>query len=229
MAIKRGPGRPRKNPEAIVTAPKRGPGRPRKDGAPVSETRGRKPGIKNKSFTAKLSGKADALETAILGMSSLLVDAIELEGKAASKELTEAGGLIMGMTDTLQQALATLVTLPLDFTPGKSTAPIAWEAGAYAVFKEEFKAAFGHTDAYHIVEVISLGQGPGRGTMIRLEGVGIFSKNQLELVDASQLEEGPPLSAPVQAVPPTIRRNGASFPAHIASAMPDEESEDLNA
>lgn len=218
---------------------KRGPGRPPKNATEKVERRGRKPGIKNKTFLQKVGILADTVETSISQFGELLFDALNKEAESpgaegVTKELADAQGIVAGMLETLTLAVEGLGKLPDDFSPGKTAeaAPLVWEAGSFVVFKDKFKEAFGHHDAYKIDGLISMGQGPGMGTMVRLNGVGIFSKNQLELVDASQLEDGPAISAPVKPVAPTIRRNGATVApaaAAMAQAADAAAADDLNA
>lgn len=228
--LKRGPGRPRKNPVEVVAA--------------KAGKRGRKPGIKNKSFLERVVVQSDAIEAALAGLDETLSDAIMKEGLLKNQELlTVAEAMVKGISETLTDAVGKLSMLPEGYVPGKQEKkPLEWAAGSFVVFKNPLmRAQFKH--AYEITSLLELGKGNGNGTMVQLTRIGMFPKSQLELIDGEELEEAKP-SHPVAAPVAAMKAARASAPRSngtAMSAMPSAEilaqaavievdaSEDLNA
>lgn len=211
--VKRGPGRPRKNP-LEVAAPK--------------AKRGRKPGIKNKGFLERVVIQADAVEAALISLEATLQDGIMKDDVVKTQNiLSAAAGLIHGMSETLTDAVGKLSNLPEGYVPGKrETKVLAWQTGAYCVFKNPVMTKQFGKDAFEIVQVLELGKGPGNGTMIQLAEVGMVPKAQLELVDGDALEMAEPEpvkngkhTAPVVLPSPEV----------IAQTAPAGVDDDLNA
>lgn len=217
VPVKRGPGRPRKNPLEVKSAPTKAAG----------AKRGRKPGIKNKGFLERVVIQSDAIEAALAALTGTLSDAIMKDDVVKTQNLlTAAEGLVRGISETLTDAVGKLSNLPEGYVPGKREEKIlSWETGAYCVFKNPVMAKQFGKDAFEIVSVLELGKGPGNGTMIQLADVGMVPKSQLELVDGDSLEvaEPEPVKNGKHAAPTML-------PAEvIAQTAPSGVDDDLNA
>lgn len=220
-SLKRGPGRPRKT-EAVTASVKTG------------ARRGRKPGVKNKSFLERVVIQSDAIDTALAALIDTLNDAIMKDDVVPTQNiLTAAEGLVRGMGETLTDAVGKLGNLPEGYVPGKKEVrELTWEKGSYVIFKhptmkQQFK------DAYEIVGLIELGKGNGNGTMIQIEK-GLFPKSQLELIDASGLEDAKPSAPPATAtatVAAKTPRSSAPRNGHevIVPVAQVTQADDLNA
>lgn len=243
--VKRGPGRPRKNPEAVA-APKRGPGRPRKTPlgpapAHTGARRGRPPGSKNASkrtFLETVAAQADVAETGIETLMATVEAAFNTEvavrASSEAKAMADSLAILATMKETLSQAINGLAGIASDFIPGKVAPKVAkvltWEVGGFAVFKNPALVEQFGKDAFQIMGLLELGKGPGNGTLIQLHEAGMFPKHMLELVDGDEFPEddGTTLLAET---PAPVKSNGihAVAPEVVASAAQIDNNDDLNA
>lgn len=249
--VKRGPGRPRKNPEAV---PKRGPGRPRKNPlgpapAHTGARRGRPPGSKNASkrgFLENVIAQADiaekGLETLLVTIDKAFNAEVSVRASPESKAMADSLAILAPMKETLTHAMNALAGIDKAFVPGavemKPAKVLVWEREAFAVFKNPALIEQFGKDAFQITGIIELGKGPGNGTLVQLHEAGCFPKSMLELVDGDEFAEddGADLvsetkkpKAPKASAP--VKGNGihAVAPEVVARAAQIDDNDDLNA